>query len=248
MALFNRPLKNKRIAILATDGFEKVELTEPVAALRSAGAKVDIISLQKGRIQGVNHTEPANRVKVNRTVQESRAEDYDGLLIPGGLLNPDMLRQSAAARDFAASFDELGKPIASICHGPWVLSSADLLEGRTLTSWPGIRDDLVNAGATWLDQPVVCDGNLVTSRSPKDMAPFVQAIIKHFAQVPGTWTETAEETDDVLISDPQHDTPPGSMTDGASWMPRPRTLAALGLVAYGLWRGTRRSLAQVDQS
>ena len=148
----SKQLKGRRIAVLATDGFEKVELTIPVAALRAAGAEVDIVSLRRGDIRGVNLHKPANKVHVTKTLTEANPADYDGLLVPGGFINPDMLRQSAEARDFVRAFDSQNKPIATLCHGPWVLASAGLLDGRVLTSWPGVRDDMVNAGATWLDQ------------------------------------------------------------------------------------------------
>src|SRR3954471_17163922 len=174
-------LKGRRIAALAADGFEKVELVVPMRALQAAGAKVDVISLRHGNIRGVNLHEPASRVHVDKTIAEANPADYDGLLLPGGFINPDLLRQSAEAREFVRAFDGAGKPIASLCHGPWVLASAGLLAGRTLTSWPGIRDDMVNAGAVWLDQAVVHDRNLVTSRGPQDMVPFVRAVLEHFA-------------------------------------------------------------------
>lgn len=151
----DQKLKGRRIAALAEDGFEKVELVVPMKALQKAGAKVDVISLRHGNIRGVNLHEPASRVHVDKTIAEANPEDYDGLLLPGGFINPDLLRQSAEAREFVRAFDRAGKPIASLCHGPWVLASAGLLEGRTLTSWPGVRDDLVNAGATWLDQELI---------------------------------------------------------------------------------------------
>ena len=125
-----RALKNQRIAVLAADGFEKVELTIPVAALKAAGAEVDIVSLRRGRIRGVNLHEPASRVRVTRTIDEASPGRYDALLVPGGFINPDLLRQSAAARDFVKAFDAAGKPIATLCHGPWVLASAGLLAGR----------------------------------------------------------------------------------------------------------------------
>ena len=171
-----RQLKGRRIAVLAADGFEKVELSVPVAALRAEGADVDIVSLRPGRIRGVNLHEPASRVSVDRTLSEAKVADYDALLIPGGFINPDLLRQSEAARRFVREFDASGKPIATLCHGPWLLASAGLTQGRTMTSWPGVRDDLVNAGATWLDREVVRDGNWLTSRGPQDMAPFVKAL------------------------------------------------------------------------
>src|SRR3954453_73421 len=172
-----RALKRKRIAALAADGFEKVELTVPMKALKLAGAKVDVVSLREGSIRGVNLHEPASRVEVTKTVAQANPDDYDALLVPGGFINPDLLRQSEEARNFVRAFDREKKPIASLCHGPWVLASAGLLRGRTLTSWPGVRDDLVNAGATWLDQELVRDGNLVTSRGPRDMIPFVQGCL-----------------------------------------------------------------------
>src|ERR1700722_18874310 len=176
-----RRLRGRKIAALAADGFEKVELTIPMRALQLAGARVDVISLRHGRIRGVNLHMPATRIGVDKTISEADPADYDGLLLPGGFINPDLLRQSAQARQFVRKFADSDKPIATLCHGPWVLASAGLLNGRTLTSWPGIRDDLVNSGATWLDEPLVHDGNLVTSRGPQDMKPFVTAIIRLFA-------------------------------------------------------------------
>src|SRR4051812_45739470 len=142
--LFERKLKGRRVAVLAADGFEKVELTIPVAALRAQGAEVEIVSLRPGRIRGVNLHEPAARVSVDRTLDEANAADYDALLIPGGFISPDLLRQSEAARDFVRRFDGERKPIATLCHGPWVLASAGLTRGRTMTSWPGVRDDLTH--------------------------------------------------------------------------------------------------------
>src|SRR3954454_17494051 len=199
-----RVLKRKRIAVLAADGFEKVELTIPVKALKLAGAKVDIISLREGSIRGVNLHEPASRVEVTKTVEQANPDDYDALLVPGGFINPDLLRQSEEAREFVRAFDREKKPIASLCHGPWVLASAGLLKGRTLTSWPGVRDDLVNAGATLLDQELVRDGNLVTSRGPQDMAAFFPAMIDVFAgSVPDARTTSSGHG-----SHPQRDAPP----------------------------------------
>src|SRR3954463_1104793 len=180
----SQKLKGRRIAALAADGFGKVELVVPMKALQAAGAKVDVISLRHGNIRGVNLHEPASRVHVNKTIQEASPSDYDGLLLPGGFINPDLLRQSEEARNFVRAFDSAGKPIATLCHGPWVLASAGLLKGRILTSWPGIRDDLVNAGATWLDQELVRDGNLVTSRGPQDIVPFIGGIRKLFSGRP----------------------------------------------------------------
>src|SRR4051794_32493258 len=176
-----KPLAGRRIAVLATDGFEMVELAVPAAAMRLAGGTVDVISIHPGRIRGMNLHEPASTVGVDLTLDEAHPADYDGLLIPGGFVNPDLMRQSARARAFVRAFDQSGKPIASLCHGPWVLASAGILKGRRLTSWPGLRDDLINAGATWLDEPLVHNGNLVTSRGPQDLKQFVTAITWLFA-------------------------------------------------------------------
>jgi protease I len=228
-----RRLQGRRIAALAADGFEKVELTIPMRALQLAGAKVDVISLRHGRIRGVNLHMPATRVGVDKTVTEANPADYDGLLLPGGFINPDLLRQSAEARQFVREFANSNKPIATLCHGPWVLASAGLLNGRTLTSWPGIRDDLVNAGATWLDRDVVKDGNLVTSRGPQDMTSFVPAIIDHF-------TGTAPQLPAAAAgqgSDPQLNSPVGWAVAALRWSPKP---SVPGILA-GLMAGARLS-------
>src|SRR3954465_15675758 len=210
-------LKGRRIAALAADGFEKVELVVPMKALQAAGADVDVISLRHGSIRGVNLHEPASRVHVDKTIAEANPNDYDGLLLPGGFINPDLLRQSQQAREFVRAFDTARKPIASLCHGPWVLASAGLLEGRTLTSWPGVRDDLVNAGATWLDQEVVRDGNLVTSRGPQDLKPFINAIIDHFAESAPLPRNGA--TAMTGASSPQANEPPKIVVEAMRWMP-----------------------------
>src|SRR3954471_20560821 len=175
-----RELKGRRIAALAADGFEKVDVRVPMYALRLAGAKVDVISLRHGRIRGVNLHEPASRVGVDKTVEEADPDAYDALLLPGGFVNPDLLRQSQRARDFVRQFDALERPIATLCHGPEVLISADLIKGRRLTSWPGIADDVRNAGGTWEDSAVVRDRNWVASRSPLDLVPFCNAMIDLF--------------------------------------------------------------------
>jgi protease I len=223
-------LKGRRVAALAADGFEKVELVVPLKALRAAGARVDVISLRHGNIRGVNLHEPASRVHVDKTIAEANPEDYDGLLLPGGFINPDLLRQSAEARSFVRAFDEAGKPIASLCHGPWVLASAGLLQGRTLTSWPGVRDDLVNAGATWLDQPFVRDGNLATSRGPQDLVRFVQGCLDLFAEH-APISRTSQQH--VFRSAPQVNEPPHIVLDAMKWLPKPslRTAVGLGVIA-----------------
>ena len=234
-------LEGRRIAALAADGFERVELSAPVAALRLEGATVDIVSLRPGRIRGVNLHEPAARVTVDRTVSQVHVSDYDALFIPGGFINPDLLRQSELARRFVSSFDASGKPIATLCHGPWLLSSAGLTGGRTMTSWPGIRDDLVNAGATWLDQPVVKDGNWLTSRGPQDLQPFVAELVRHFVRA------VPQRKGTVAVggagpSAPQRDVPPALVLDAMRWLPRPsiRTAALIG-VALALHALRRRS-------
>jgi protease I len=233
-------LKGRRIAVLAADGFEKVELSVPVTALRVAGAEVDIVSLHRGRIRGVNLHEPAGKVRVTKTLAEANPADYDGLLLPGGFINPDLLRQSSAARNFVRAFDEQRKPIATLCHGPWVLVSAGVVQGRVMTSWPGIRDDMVNAGATWLDREVVRDGNLVSSRGPQDMVPFVRAMRELFMES----GPIAAAAPPHLQSDPQRDAPPSLVVNALRWLPRPslRTAVGLAVLGAGLVAASRRRL------
>ena len=231
-----RNLRGRRIAVLAADGFEKFELTVPLRALRAAGAKVDVVSLRRGRIRGLNLNLPATRVRVDRTVEQASAGDYDGLLVPGGFINPDLLRQSEPARGLVREFVESGKPVVTLCHGPWVLASAGVLQGRTVTSWAGIRDDLVNAGATWLDQEVVRDGNLTTSRGPQDMAAFVPAMLDAFAAGP----LAAKTLGSASGSDPQRSSPPDLVTAATRWSPRPSTVAVAGVGLVALARRTSR--------
>ena len=219
-----RALKGRRIAVLAADGFEKVELTVPLRAIRAAGAEVDVVSLRRGRIRGLNLNLPATRVRVDMTVDRAAVGDYDGLLVPGGFINPDLLRQSAPARALVRDFVESGKPVVTLCHGPWVLASAGVLEGRTVTSWAGIRDDVVNAGATWLDQEVVRDGNLTTSRGPQDMTAFVPAMLDAFATGP----RPARTSGSDRGSDPQRNSPPDLVAAATRWPPRLSTAVAAG--------------------
>jgi len=178
-------LQDVRIAVLAADGFEQVELTRPVKALRRHGAEVEIVSLRPGSIMGMNLMLPGKKVRVDRTVFTANADEYHGLHIPGGFINPDFLRQSDKALDFVRDFDTVGKPISTLCHGPWVLISAGLARGRRLASWRGIRDDVVNAGAEWVDEAVVHDANWVSSRDPMDLRLFNRAIVGHFAEAVG---------------------------------------------------------------
>jgi len=228
-------LQGRRVAVLAADGFEKVELTVPVAAFRAAGATVEIVSLRHGRIRGVNLHEPASRVRVDHTIGEVSEADYEALFIPGGFIGPDLLRQSAAARQFVREFNSTGKPIATLCHGPWMLSSAGLTKGRRMTSWPGVRDDLVNAGAIWVDHEVVRDGNWLTSRGPQDMAAFVKALVPFFAGD----AEHAVPSSNAATSSPQRQEPPALALGAMKWLPRPsvRAAAVVGaLFAAYAWR------------
>ena len=171
-------LKSQKIAVLATDGFEQAELVEPVKALRAAGATVQIISPKKGEIQGMNHQEKGDKTKVDLELSNAKAEDFDGLVLPGGVANPDTLRTNKAAIAFIKNFVTAGKPIAAICHGPWTLIEADAVRGKKLTSWPSLHTDLKNAGANWVDEEVVVDGSLVTSRKPDDLPAFNRELIK----------------------------------------------------------------------
>lgn len=237
--LNRKRLSGRNIAALAADGVEKVELVIPLRALKLAGANVDVVSLRHGRIRQVNLHLPANRIGVDKTVTEADPSDYQGLLLPGGFISPDLLRQSAQAREFVRTFAESHKPIVTLCHGPWVLASAGLLRGRTLTSWPGIRDDLVNAGATWLDQEVVRDGNLTTSRGPQDMAAFIPAMLGALAATDGRRVDGTEISPEPTAppgreSDPQRSRPPSVAVGAMRWLPKPSTATAvtgMGLAA-----------------
>ena len=179
-----RRLKGLKVAVLAADGFEQIEVTRPLKELLRQGAAADIVSLHRGGIRGMNRLDPGTKLRVNRTVDDVRAVDYDALLIPGGFVNPDLLRQSERARTFTLAFDVAGKPIATLCHGPWVLVSAGLVRGRRLAAWPGIQDDIRNAGGTWVDQPLVRDGNWVSSRSPLDLLAFERGMVDLFEEAP----------------------------------------------------------------
>lgn len=178
-------LHGKKIAILAADGVEKVELEQPRTALTGAGAQVEVVSLNAGEIQARNHDlEPAGTFPVDRVVSDVTAGEFDGLVLPGGTVNPDKLRLDDGAVSFVRDFVASGKPVAAICHGPWTLVEAGVAAGRRLTSYPSIRTDLRNAGADVVDEEVVVDGNIVTSRSPKDLPAFCAAILTEFARTP----------------------------------------------------------------
>ena len=177
-------LQGKRIAFLATDMVEQVELTEPWTAVTDEGAAAELVSLEEGEIQGFSHYDKADTFKVDRTVEEARADDYDGLVIPGGVGNPDTMRTDENAVDFVRKFFEQGKPVAVICHGPWMLVEAGVVRGRTVTSWPSLQTDIRNAGGNWVDQEVVVDDGLVTSRKPDDIPAFNRKMIEEFAEGP----------------------------------------------------------------
>ena len=183
-------LQGKKIAFLATDGVEQVEYTEPRKAVEQAGATADLVSLKPGQIQGFNHLDKGDTFPVDKAVSQASADDYDGLVLPGGVANPDALRTDKDAVQFARSFFEAGKPVASICHGAWTLVEADVVKGRTLTSWPSLRTDIENAGGAWVDEEVHTDRGLVTSRKPDDLPAFNAKLVEEFAE--GVHAEQAE--------------------------------------------------------
>jgi protease I len=173
-------LNDVRVAILVAEGFEQVELTEPRKALDDAGAKTQIVSPSVDQVQGWNHFDKADRFRVDVPLTSARAEDFDALLLPGGVVNPDQLRTNSSAVAFVRGFFDAAKPVAAICHGPWTLIDAGVARGRKMTSWPSLKADLTNAGATWVDEEVVCEQGLVTSRKPKDIPAFNRKMIELF--------------------------------------------------------------------
>ncbi len=175
-------LQGKKIAFLATDMVEQVELTEPWKAVEEAGGKPELVSLKPGEIQGFEHYDKADTFKVDKTVEEVSASDYDALVQPGGVGNPDTLRMDENAVNFVREFFEQGKPVAAICHGPWMLVEAGVVRGRTLTSWPSLQTDIRNAGGTWVDEEVHVDNGLVTSRKPDDLSAFNKKLVEEFAE------------------------------------------------------------------
>jgi protease I len=189
-------LKGKKIAFLATDMFEEVELTKPWDALKEAGAELELISLKDGEVQGFNHYDKAGKFKVDKTVEEAEASEYDGLVLPGGVGNPDNLRQDENAVQFVREFFEQGKPVGAICHGPWTLVEAGVVRGRTLTSFPSIQTDIRNAGGNWVDEEVHVDQGLVTSRKPDDIPAFNEKLIEEFAE--GRHVEQAQKTERAI--------------------------------------------------
>jgi protease I len=177
-------LKGRKIAILATDGFEQVELTDPKKNVEAAGATTEVLSVKDGSIKGWKFGEWGESVRVDKQVAKANVDDYDALMLPGGQINPDKLRMEKAAVDFVRKFVDSGKPVAAICHGPWMLIEAGVVKGKTVTSWPSVRTDLSNAGAKWVDKEVIEDGNLITSRKPDDIAAFSRKVIEVVAKAP----------------------------------------------------------------
>jgi len=177
-----KDLSSKRVAIVATDGFEQSELVEPKKALEAAGATTEVISLQSGRIRGWAGKDWGDEVAVDAVIEDASADDYDALVLPGGVMNPDKLRTNDAVLAFVRAFFEQGKPVGAICHGPWTLINAGVVKGRHLTSWPSLQVDLQNAGATWTDEEVVSQNGLVTSRKPADLPAFNRKLIEEIAE------------------------------------------------------------------
>jgi protease I len=175
-------LENCRVAILVAEGFEQRELTEPREALDNAGAKTQIVSPADGEVEGWNHFDKGDKFAVDVPLKEAKPDDFDALLLPGGVANPDQLRMKPEAVSFIKSFFDAGKPVAVICHGPWTLIEADVVRGRTITSWPSIKTDLINAGAKWIDEQVVVDNGLVSSRKPEDIPAFSKKMLEEFAE------------------------------------------------------------------
>lgn len=175
-------LDGKRVAILATDGVEQVELVEPKKSLDEAGARTVVVSPKSGTIKGWQHDHWGDPIPVDQSLDSARADEFDALMLPGGVMNPDRLRLNKRAVQFVRSFFEAGKPVAAICHAPWMLVEANVVKGRTLTSWPSLRTDIENAGGEWVDQEVVTDEGLVTSRKPEDIPAFNRQMLEEFAE------------------------------------------------------------------
>jgi protease I len=175
-------LEGKKVAILVADGFEQEELTGPKEALEAAGAEIQIVSPAEGEVQGWNHDENADKFRVDMPLNLARSDDYDALLLPGGVRNPDQLRMSTRAVEFLDGFFATGKPVAAICHAPWLLIETEVIKGMTITSWPSLKTDLTNAGAHWVDRDVVVDRGLVTSRKPADIPAFNKKMVEKFAE------------------------------------------------------------------
>jgi protease I len=192
-------LHGKKIAFIATEGVEQAELTGPWKAVAEAGAQPELISIEDGEIQAWEHFDKGGSFKVDRTIEEARPDDYDGLVLPGGVANPDQLRTDENVVSFIREFATSGKPIGVICHGPWTLIEAGVVAGRTITSWPSLQTDLRNAGANWVDQEVVVDAGLVSSRKPDDLPAFNAKIVEEFAE--GRHPESAEKAKEAIHAD-----------------------------------------------
>ena len=175
-------LQGKKIAFLVTDGFEQVELTTPWEQIKLAGADTELVALEEGKVQGYNHLDKADAFAVDKAISDVSASDYDGLVLPGGVANPDALRTDSNAVDFVRAFFTQYKPVAAICHAPWTLVEADILKGKRLTSWPSLKTDIQNAGGNWINEEVVVDQGLVTSRKPDDLDAFCSKAIEEFAE------------------------------------------------------------------
>jgi protease I len=175
-------LDGKKVAALFTDGVEQVELEKPVEGLKGEGADVEYVTLEAGEVQAFNHLDHGDKIQVDKEVKDADASDYDALLLPGGVANPDFLRMDDDAVSFVRSFVEQAKPIGVICHGPWTLVEADVLKGRTITSWPSLQTDIRNAGGNWVDEEVVVDEGLTSSRNPDDIPAFTEKIIEEFCE------------------------------------------------------------------
>jgi protease I len=175
-------LDGKKVAALFTDGVEQVELEKPVEGLEDEGADVEFVTLEPGEVQAFNHLDHGDKIQVDKAVKDADASDYDALLLPGGVANPDFLRMDEDAVSFVRSFVEQGKPIGVICHGPWTLVEAGVLKGRTITSWPSLKTDIRNAGGNWVDEEVHVDEGLVSSRNPDDLPAFIEKIVEEFCE------------------------------------------------------------------
>ncbi|MBP6732258.1 MAG: type 1 glutamine amidotransferase [Chitinophagales bacterium] len=175
-------LNNKKVAVLVTDGFEESEFSKPVEALKDAGATVEVISLKSGKVKSWSGKDWSEEYDVDKTIDEVQASEYDALVLPGGVMNPDALRMNVSAVQFASEFMATGKPVAAICHGPWTLVETGKLKGKKVTSWPSLKTDITNAGAQWVDEEVVVDQGLVTSRKPEDLKAFCKKMIEEIAE------------------------------------------------------------------
>jgi protease I len=191
-------LSGKKVAFLAADGVEQIELTEPWKAVEQEGGTPELISLEEGEIQGFEHLDKADTFKVDRTAADANESEYDGLVLPGGVANPDFLRTNEDAVKFTRSFFEAGKPVAAICHGPWTLVEADVVRDRTITSWPSLRTDIGNAGGNWVDEEVHVDNGLVTSRNPDDLPAFCDKLVEEICE--GRHEQQAQQTAGVGAS------------------------------------------------